>query len=55
VEVLGRVAPLVARASSRTGRAMNAYKLRMLVGNRPVSFAPRAAAPPQDPARLHLS
>jgi hypothetical protein len=52
-ELLGRVAPFVTRASSRTGRAMNAYKLRMLVGERPVSFAPRGAAVADEPTRLH--
>lgn len=52
-EVLGRVVPFVTRASSRTGKAMNAYKLRMLTGSRPVRFAPRDTAAPREPASLH--
>jgi hypothetical protein len=52
-EIVGRVAPFVTRASSRTGRAVNAYKRRMLVGSRPVSFAPRDGASAQERPRQH--
>jgi len=53
-ESLGRLAPFVRSASTRTGQAINAYKLRMLVGSKPVSFAPRdtqSAQTAHEPAR----